>query len=102
MNSGERFDRLDRSLETLTQCLLELRKQILPSLQSARKELEETAIVMSGIQARQAAMLKEHAEWLQEHDRAMTEARERGRTIDERIAALVSAIGELVRRNGGQ
>jgi hypothetical protein len=30
----------------------------------------------------------------------MTEARERGREIDERIAKLVSAIGELVRRQG--
>jgi hypothetical protein len=71
-----------------------------PDLQQALKELQETAIVMSGIQSRQAALLKDHAEWLHSHDLAMTEARERGRETDERIAKLVSAIGELVRRQG--
>jgi hypothetical protein len=40
-------------------------------------------------------MLKEHAEWLQSHDRAMSEARQRGQETDERIQKLVSAIGEL-------
>jgi hypothetical protein len=71
-----------------------------PDLQQALKELQETAIVMSGIQSRQAALLKDHAEWLHSHDLAMTEARERGRETDERIAKLVSAIGESVRRQG--
>ena len=74
----------------------------------AIKELQETAIVMSGIQSRQAALLKDHAEWLQEpdraiarHDQEMAEAQERGRATDERIDKLVSAIGELIRgRNG--
>ncbi|MGA3019241.1 MAG: hypothetical protein ABSF62_19120 [Bryobacteraceae bacterium] len=72
----------------------------MPDIQQAIKELQETAIVMSGIQSRQAALLKDHVEWLHSHDLAMTEARERGREIDERIAKLVSAIGELVRRQG--
>ena len=72
----------------------------MPDLQQALKELQETAIVMSGIQSRQAALLKDHAEWLHSHDLAMTEARERGRETDERIAKLVSAIGESVRRQG--
>jgi hypothetical protein len=64
---------------------------------AAIKELQETAIVMAGIQSRQAGMLKDHAEWLQSHDRAMVEARERGKATDERIDRLVSAIGELIR-----
>jgi F0F1-type ATP synthase epsilon subunit len=71
---------------------------------AAIKELQETAIVMAGIQSRQAGMLTDHAEWLQSHDRAMVrhdkemaEARERGRATDERIDRLVSAIGELIR-----
>ena len=72
----------------------------MPDIQQAIKELQETAVVMSGIQSRQAALLKDHAEWLHSHDLAMTEARERGRETDERIAKLVSAIGELVRRQG--
>ena len=70
----------------------------MPDIAQAIKELQETAIVMSGIQARQAGLLKDHAEWLQQHDRALAEARELGRKTDERIAQLVSAIGELLRK----
>ena len=77
----------------------------MPDLQQAIKELHETAIVMSGIQSRRAALLLDHAEWLQAHDRAMArhdkemaEARKRGRELDERIAKLVSAIGEMPRK----
>ena len=51
-------------------------------------ELQETAIVMSGIQSRQAELLKQHGEWLHSDDLAMTEARERGKQIDERIEKL--------------
>ena len=42
-------------------------------MQAAIKQLQETAIVMAGIQARQAEAIKDHAEWLQAHDRAMLE-----------------------------
>jgi hypothetical protein len=77
----------------------------MPNLEQAIKELQETAIVMSGIQSRQTALLKDHAEWLEAHDRAMArhdkemaEARERGRELDERIAKLVGAIGEMMRK----
>ena len=60
-------------------------KPMAQSFAQAIKELQEPDIVMSGIQARQAVLLKEHAEWLQTHDRAMAEIRENGRRIDERI-----------------
>jgi hypothetical protein len=79
------------------------------SMEEAIKELRETVIVMSGIQARQAQLLKDHAEWLAGHDKAMLEIREAGRKTDERIAKLgvetderiaklVSAIGEYIRQ----
>ncbi|MBZ5724430.1 MAG: hypothetical protein LAP87_05480 [Acidobacteriia bacterium] len=79
-------------------------------MQAAIKELQETAIVMAGIQSRQAAALKDHAEWLIAHERAMAEIRENGRKadernrqLDERIEKLVTAIGALIReRNGKQ
>lgn len=61
------------------------------------RDLQDTATVMAGIQARQAEALKEHALWLQEHDRAIAESRERGRQTDERIDRLTVAIGELIR-----
>jgi hypothetical protein len=60
--------------------------------------LEEAITVTSQLEARQAALLKEHAEWLHAHDLAMIDIRENGRKTDERIQALVSAIGELIRK----
>lgn len=72
-------------------------KEMTPNMQEAIRELQEAATVMAGIQARQAEVLKQHGEWLQEHDRAMAEMRERDRILDERIANLVSAIGEFIR-----
>jgi hypothetical protein len=64
------------------------------AIKEAIKELQETAVVMSGIQRCQAELLKEHSEWLVSHDKAMIDIREVGRQTDERIAKLVSAIGE--------
>ena len=75
-------------------------------------DLQDTVVVMAGIQQRQAAVVKEHTEWLVQHERAMTEIRELGRRNDEQIAALleagkrtdariealVSAIGEFLRK----
>jgi hypothetical protein len=68
----------------------------MPDIAQAIKQLEETATVMAGIQSRQAAMLKDHAEWLQAHDKAIGDARALGRETDERIEKLVIAIGKLV------
>lgn len=82
---------------------LDATKKVLPKLQAAMKELEEASAVTGHLQARQALLLKGHAEWLHSHDRAMKEIRENGRKIDERIENLVSAIGELIPgRNGKQ
>lgn len=62
-------------------------------------EIRQAAIVIAGIQARQAELLKDHAEWLAGHDKAMTEIREAGRNTDARIERLVSAIGEWLLRH---
>jgi hypothetical protein len=67
-------------------------------IEQVLKELQETAIVMSSIESRQAGVLKDHGEWLHDHDKAMTEIREAGRKTDERIEKLVIAIGEFSRR----
>jgi hypothetical protein len=78
---------------------------IQPPLEEAIKELQEAAIVSARFDLRHEQMLKDHAEWLQEHDRAMSEFRERldqtrhqdaerGRKLDERIDKLVIAICE--------
>jgi hypothetical protein len=65
-------------------------------MKAAIKELEETAIVMSHIQARQTEAIRNHAEWLEAHEKAMTQSRERGDRTDARIEKLVSAIGGLI------
>lgn len=67
-------------------------------IRPALKELQDAAIVIAGIQARQAELLKDHAEWLAGHDKAMTEIREAGRNTDARIERLVSAIGQWLLR----
>lgn len=40
-------------------------------MEGAIKQLQETVIVMSGLQACQAEVLKDHGEWLEQHLRAM-------------------------------
>jgi len=64
-----------------------------------KKEIEDALTVIGGLQARQARVLADHAEWLQAHDRATAEAAERDARIDARIERLVLAIDELMRRN---
>jgi F0F1-type ATP synthase epsilon subunit len=64
-----------------------------------KNEIEDALTVTGGLQARQARVLADHAEWLQAHDRAMAEAAERDARIDARIEKLVRAIGEFMRRN---
>jgi hypothetical protein len=40
-------------------------------MDGAVKQLQETAIVMAGIQSRQAEVLKGHGDWLEEHQRVV-------------------------------
>jgi len=63
------------------------------NMEEAVRELQNTATVMAGIQARQAEALKAHAEWLQEHDREIAEMRALGKATDERIADM-QALGK--------
>jgi hypothetical protein len=74
-----------------------------------KKDVDDALAVMGGLQARQGRALREHSEWLEEHQRAMAriqasiEAQQAaGRATDARIEKLVSAIGEFMRRNGGE
>ena|ERR1017187_8158128 len=57
----------------------------MPGMAQVIKQLQETATVTAAIQSRHAAMLKDHAEWLQAHDKAIIEARARSKKIDEQI-----------------
>jgi len=76
-------------------------------MQGAIKQLEETAIVMAGIQARRAEALKEHSLWLQEHDRSMAEHRKRMEHIEATLAeagdklnALIAVVDDTIKNRG--
>jgi hypothetical protein len=71
-----------------------------------KKEVDDALAVMGGLQARQARVLADHAEWLDSHQRAMQkhqewlQAHDRAmKDLDERIGNLVSGLGEFMRRN---
>ncbi len=63
-------------------------------MQAAIKELQETAIVMSGIQARQAAALKDQAEWLAGHEQRMLEQKQRMRDHEQRMERIGMNLSE--------
>ena len=77
------------------------------------RELRDAVTVTAELEARQSRALRDHTAWLEEHDLAMKahdasmkahdlamlEFRENGKILDRRIADLVSAFGEFIRRS---
>ena len=68
-------------------------------MQGAIKQLQETAIVMAGIQARQAEALKghEHQSNLAEHERRMTHIETNLSEATDKLNALISIVDDLAR-----
>ena len=87
-------------------------------MEGAIKQLQETAIVMAGLQARQAEVLKGHGEWLEQQQRAMArheawlEQQQRAiarheawltrhevvmAEIDDKLNGLIAVVDDLVR-----
>jgi chromosome segregation ATPase len=64
-------------------------------MQGAIKELQETAIVMAGIQARQAEALKGRGEWLVEHEHNMAEHERRMTRIESTMAAATEKLPRI-------
>jgi formate dehydrogenase maturation protein FdhE len=69
------------------------------ALEQARRELEDALIVTAHLATRQSNLLREQAEYLATHEQRIQKQEEHGRTLDERIDKLVSAIGEWIRRH---
>jgi hypothetical protein len=83
-------------------------------MEAVIRQLQDTATVMAGIQARQAAALKEHSIWLEEHERSMTEHRQRMERMEAKAAqtevilaeatdklnGLISFVDDMTRRRG--
>ena len=60
-------------------------------------ELRDAMTATAHMEARQSRALKEHSEWLQEHDKAIAASR---RDFDERMESLDKRISDLVRAFG--
>lgn len=74
-------------------------------LEAARKEIEDTLVVMAHLEKNAAARVKEHAQFIAEqqalldaHTRQLEEERVARKALDARVDRLVSSIGELIAR----
>jgi uncharacterized coiled-coil protein SlyX len=63
------------------------------------RELRDAVTVTAQMEARQARALKDHTQWLQEHEQSIRDFDRRMEVLDERIANLVSGFGEYLRRH---
>jgi hypothetical protein len=65
-------------------------------------ELRDAMTATAHMEARQSRALKEHSEWLQEHDKAIAASKrdfdERMSDLDKRIKDLVSGFGAYLSR----
>jgi len=57
-------------------------------LEAARKELEESFIVMAHLETKSAARVKEHAEFIARHEQVIRE-------IDDKLNALIDVVGKM-------
>ena len=61
--------------------------------EEAIKDIQDTLIVIGEIERRQSAMLREHAEWLQEHDREIANYRLR---TEQNLAEITDKLNGLI------
>lgn len=73
------------------------------ALEAARKEIEDSLVVIAHLETKQSNLLREQAEYMAQHEERLKSAerqaaaqRELNRETDKRIADLVSAIGKLI------
>ena len=73
-------------------------------MDGAIKQLQETVIVVAGLQARQAEVLQGHGEWLEQHERAMARHEEWlarhdmvMAEMDDKLNGLIAVVDDLVR-----
>ena len=71
-------------------------EQRLAKLEAARRELEDSFVVMTHLETKAAARVREHAEFIAAHEAAIAKQLERTSALDERVDKLVLAIGELI------
>ena len=57
-------------------------------LEAARRELEDSFIVMAHLETKSAARVKEHAEFIARHEQVIRE-------IDDKLNALIDVVGRM-------
>lgn len=62
------------------------------------RQLQDTATVMAGIQARQAEVLKGHGEWLEQHELTLREHKEWQRRHDQTMEQIESNLREATEK----
>ncbi len=74
-------------------------------MEAVIRQLQDTATVMAGIQARQAEVQKGQAEWLASHEKRMAESDKRFQQIEqnlleatEKLNGLIVTVDDLVKR----
>ncbi len=73
-------------------------EQRLARLKTVRRELEHSLVVMTHLETKAAARVKDHAEFIAAQEAAIAKQVERTSVLDERVDKLVLAIGELISR----
>ena len=68
------------------------------ALEKARKEIEDSLIVMAHLETRQSNVIKLQAEQMDRLQQDAAEQRKLNQETDTGIANLVSALGEFMRR----
>jgi hypothetical protein len=57
-------------------------------LEAARKELEDSFVVMVHLETKSSARIKEHAEFIARHEQVIRE-------IDDKLNALIGVVGKM-------
>ena len=57
-------------------------------MEAVIRQLQDTATVMAGIQARQAAVLRGHGEWLEQHEQTIATHKQRMAESDKRLSQI--------------
>ena len=72
------------------------RETRIKALERARKELEDSFLVMTHLETKQSNVIKQRAQATEELQKQAEEQRKLNRETDKRVAELVSAVGALI------
>jgi hypothetical protein len=61
-------------------------------MEQAIKQLQDTVIVMAGLQARQAAALKDQSEWLEQHHKFVVKHERVMAEIEDKLNGLIGYV----------